>query len=144
MCAQKSKSKLLYVRQFLSPITLSLCQAPWDPRPMPFFCQLNPYSHSPYLTPSLMRWVCLFWICLKSSVSTGFAKQIMAILFTLCYSGSLVTWTVIILTTAKFIYIYKTPRCGSTDNTALLFCVQSVGFPMRSLLTQFIGTLAVA
>jgi hypothetical protein len=39
----------------------------------------------------------------KSSLfSTGFAKQIMPILRILCYNGSLVAWTVIRLTTAKF------------------------------------------
>jgi hypothetical protein len=38
----------------------------------------------------------------KSSVSTGFAKQIMPIWRILCYNGSLVTWTVVSLTTAKF------------------------------------------
>jgi hypothetical protein len=38
----------------------------------------------------------------KSSVSTGFAKQIMLILLILCYNGSVVTWTVVNLTTAKF------------------------------------------
>jgi hypothetical protein len=73
----------------------------------------------------MRRWVCLLWICLtfhqvyishilhvmknscfctthKSSVSTGFAEQIMPILHTLRYNGSLVTWTVVSLTTAKF------------------------------------------
>jgi hypothetical protein len=38
----------------------------------------------------------------KSSVSTGFAEQIMPILRVLCYNGSLVSWTVATLTTAKF------------------------------------------
>jgi hypothetical protein len=38
----------------------------------------------------------------KSSVSTGFAGQIMPILHILCCNGSLVTWTVVSLTTAKF------------------------------------------
>jgi hypothetical protein len=86
----------------------------------------NSYSHSPYVTYSLMRrWVCLLWICLtfcqlyvshlqhvvenssfcsiiKSSVSIGFAEQFMLILLILCYNGSLVTWTVVSLSTAKF------------------------------------------
>jgi hypothetical protein len=35
-------------------------------------------------------------------VSPGFAEQILTILFTLCYNGSLVTWTVVSLTAAKF------------------------------------------
>jgi hypothetical protein len=38
----------------------------------------------------------------KSSVSSGFAKQIMSFLIILYYNGSLVTWTVVSLTTAKF------------------------------------------
>jgi hypothetical protein len=38
----------------------------------------------------------------KSSVSTGFARQIMPILRILCYNGSLVTGTVVSLTAAKF------------------------------------------
>jgi hypothetical protein len=38
----------------------------------------------------------------KFSVSTGFAEQIMPILRILCHNGSLVTWTVVSLTTAKF------------------------------------------
>jgi hypothetical protein len=38
----------------------------------------------------------------KSSVRTDFAKQIMLILHILCYNSSLVTWSVMKLTTAKF------------------------------------------
>jgi hypothetical protein len=110
----------------LSPISSSWCQAPGSSRPEIFFLQLNPCSHSPYVTSSLTRgWVCLLWIGLtfvkctyrtysmllkilpfwtiyKSSVSPGFAKQIMPILFILCYNGSLVTWVVVSLATAKF------------------------------------------
>jgi hypothetical protein len=37
----------------------------------------------------------------KSSVNTGFEKQIMPVLRILCYNGSLVTWTVVSMTTAK-------------------------------------------
>jgi hypothetical protein len=70
-------------------------------------------------------WVCLLWIYLafrqvyvshiqhvienssfytthKSSVSPGFVEQIMPILRILCYNGSLITWTVVSLTAAKF------------------------------------------
>jgi hypothetical protein len=98
------------------------------PRPLrlttrDFFSQLKPCRHSPYVTSSLTSgWVCLLWICLpfrqvyvshviekfcfctiyKSSVSTGFAKQIMLILRVLCYNGRLVTWTILSLITAKF------------------------------------------
>jgi hypothetical protein len=38
----------------------------------------------------------------QSTVSTGFAKQIMSIIRSLSYNGSLVTWTVVRLTAAKF------------------------------------------
>jgi hypothetical protein len=102
----------------LRPISSSWRQAPLRPTTRMFF-QLNPCGHSPYVTFSLTRGrVCLLWICLafrqvyvshiqhvtenfsfctihKSSVSTGFAKQIMPILRVLCYNGSLVTWTVV-------------------------------------------------
>jgi hypothetical protein len=43
-----------------------------------------------------------FYNIYKSSVSPGSSKQIIPILFTLCYNGSLVNWTVVILTAAKF------------------------------------------
>jgi hypothetical protein len=68
----------------------------------------------------MRRWVCLLWICTysmllknsslyiiyKFSASTAFAKQTMSILQVLCYNGSLVTWTVVSLTTAKFKPLY--------------------------------------
>jgi hypothetical protein len=38
----------------------------------------------------------------QSSISSCFAKQIIPILRILCYNGSLATWTVVSLTTAKF------------------------------------------
>jgi hypothetical protein len=38
----------------------------------------------------------------KSSASPGFAKQVLSNILILCYNGSLVTWTVLSLTTAKF------------------------------------------
>jgi hypothetical protein len=80
--------------------------------------------------PSLTRgWVYFLWICLafrqvyvshihhavenssfctiyKSSVNTGFAKQSIPILRILWYSVSLVTWTVVSLTTAKYKPLY--------------------------------------
>jgi hypothetical protein len=43
-----------------------------------------------------------FFTIYKSSVSTGFAKQVMPILRILCYNGSVVIWTVVSLTAAKF------------------------------------------
>jgi hypothetical protein len=86
------------------------------------FLLLGPCGNRHYVTSSLTRrWVCLLWIYLtfrqayvshlqhvienssfcttyKSSVSTGFANQIIHILRILCYNGSLVTWTVVSLT----------------------------------------------
>jgi hypothetical protein len=70
----------------------------------------------------MRRWVCLLWTCLafrqmdvphvtettsfctiyKSSVSSGFAKQIMPTLPILRYNSNLFTWTIISLTAAKF------------------------------------------
>jgi hypothetical protein len=111
-----SKSELLYDWRFtttLRPMT----------RDVSFF-QLYPSGNIPYVTSSLTRrWVCLLWMYLafqvyvshiqhaienssfciiyKSSVSTGFAEQIMPILHILFYNGSLVTWTVASFTTAK-------------------------------------------
>jgi hypothetical protein len=91
-----------------------------------FVFLLNSCGNSPYVTSSLMRrWVCFLWICLafcqvyvshiehvtensslctiyKSSVSRGFATQIMPVLHILCYNDSLVIWIVINMTTAKF------------------------------------------
>jgi hypothetical protein len=45
-----------------------------------------------------------FFFCTihKSSVSTGFARQIMPVLRILHYNGNLVTWSAVSLTTAKF------------------------------------------
>jgi hypothetical protein len=91
-----------------------------------FFWQLNPYGHSPCVTSSLTRRLaCLLCICLAfvkctyhtysmllkilpltiytSPLSVQvFTMQIMPILFSLCYNGSLVTWTAVSLTAAKF------------------------------------------
>jgi hypothetical protein len=118
----RSKSELLYnwwftANQFILA-TGSLRAMTRD------FFQLNSCCDSPYVRSSLMkRWVCILWICLafcqvyishsillkilpfalhRSSVSTGFPQQIMPILCILCYSGSLVTWTIVSLTTTKF------------------------------------------
>jgi hypothetical protein len=87
------------------------------------FFQLIPCGNSPYVISSLSRrCVCLLWICLafrqayvshlkhatenssfciiyKSSVSTGFAMQIMPILRMLFYNSTVVTWTVVSLGT---------------------------------------------
>jgi hypothetical protein len=92
----------------LLSISSSWRQAPWASRPE-IFLQMNACGHSPYVTTSLTRRrACLLWICLAfstiytSSVSTGFTKQIMPILRILCYNDSLVTWTVVSFTKAKF------------------------------------------
>jgi hypothetical protein len=120
----KSKSKLLYDWQFTAN-QFCLGFKALETHDQRFF-QLNSYSNSPYVTSYLTRrWVCLLWICLafrqmyvsyiyqitenysfciiyKSSVSIGFAKQIMPILRILCYNVSLVTWIVLSLTITKF------------------------------------------
>jgi hypothetical protein len=49
----------------------------------------------------------------KSSVSTGFAEQIMPILHILRYNGSLATWMVVSLTTAKFMPPMFLPQSSS-------------------------------
>jgi hypothetical protein len=121
----QSKSKLLYDWQFTAN-QFVLASRPLRPTTRLFF-QLNSCENRPYVTSSLMRrWVCLLWIYLafrqvyishtysmllkisfvctihKSSVSTGFTEQIMPILRILRHNGSLLTWTVVGLTTAKF------------------------------------------
>jgi hypothetical protein len=123
----------------LPPISLSLLQAPWDPRseiPPPN----NPCWNSPYVTSSLARrWVCLLWIAWPfikctfhahsmsfcsthtSSVSTGFEEQIMPILHILCYNGSLVTWMVVSLTTAKFNHLIFSMSGFASSYTANMF-----------------------
>jgi hypothetical protein len=121
------KSQSYFTTGGLQPISLFWHQAPWSKQPeFPPPPQLNPCGHSPYVTSSLTRrWVCLSWIGLaflssvciahtacywkflllhyihtyKSSISPGFAKQIMPIL---CYNNSLTTLTVVSLNTAKF------------------------------------------
>jgi hypothetical protein len=123
----QSHSQSYFTTGGLSQISLSCRQALRGSRPeFFFFWQLNSCGHSP-ITSSLTRGgVCLIWIrfasplsslriahiacywkyflctIYKPSVSPGFAKQIMSSLLILCYNGSLVTWTVVSLTTAKF------------------------------------------
>jgi hypothetical protein len=125
--ANDSHSYSYFMTVSLLPISLSCLLAPWGSQPEFFFLppHLNPCGHSPYVTSFLTReWVCPLWICLafcqvyvshiqhvienspfcaiyKSLVSPGFAKQIMSVARILCYNGSLVTWTVVSLTTAK-------------------------------------------
>jgi hypothetical protein len=60
----------------------------------------------------------------KLSVSIRFAKQITLVSYTLCYNGSLVTWTVVSLTTAKF--------------KPLIFCM--TGFTLSYTANMFILT----
>jgi hypothetical protein len=123
-CTVSQSQKLLYYWLF-APISSSWSKASWDSRPEIFF-QLNSCGISPYVTSSLTRWwVCLLWICLafrqvyfshiyhvienssvctthKSFVSTRFAEKTMPILRISYYNVSLVNWTVVSLTTAKF------------------------------------------
>jgi hypothetical protein len=59
-------------------------------------------SSSVYFAHIEWYWNSSSFTIYKSSLSTGFAKQIMLILRILCYNGNLNTWTVVSLTTAKF------------------------------------------
>jgi hypothetical protein len=120
----KAKTKLLCDWQFTAK-QFVLASSLMRPTTRNVSFQLNPGGNSLYATSSLTRrWVGLLWICWafnqeyvshiqhviencsfctthKSSVSTGFAK-IMPILLILWYNGSLVTWKVVSLNTAKF------------------------------------------
>jgi hypothetical protein len=72
----------------------------------------------------------------KSSVSTGFAGQIMPILHILCCNGCLVTWTVVSLTTAKF-----KPLIVKVKVTLRLTVSQSVSLgvePHVGLMTRYL------
>jgi hypothetical protein len=116
----------------LPPVSSSWHQVPWSSRPESLFVlQLKPYTHSLCVTSSLTRRrTCILWISLafvkrtyytshmqhvienssfyniyKSSTSRGFSKPIIPILFTLCYNGSLLTWTAV-----KFkLFIFSMP-----------------------------------
>jgi hypothetical protein len=108
----------------LLPISSSWHQAPWGSLPEDFSLQLNPCSQGPYVTSSLMRgWVCLLRICLAFvkctyctySILLKFlpfalytislsvqALQSRSCLSYVCDNGSIVTWTVVSLSIAKF------------------------------------------
>jgi hypothetical protein len=128
----KSKSKLLYDWRFtINQFILASSSLRLTARN---FFQLNPCSHSLYVTSSLtIRWVCLWWIWLsfrqvyishiyhvienssfctiyKPPVSTGFVKQIMPTLHILCYNGSLVPWSAVSLTTdISYVWLHLVP-----------------------------------
>jgi hypothetical protein len=61
-----------------------------------------PFVKGTFHTYSMLLKISSFYTTHKSSVSPGFAKQIMPILCILCYNGSLVTWMAVSLTTARF------------------------------------------
>jgi hypothetical protein len=74
-------------------------------------------------------------------VSTGFAEQIMPILRILCYNGSLVTWTVVSLTTAKFKPLYYWTvselyydRHGQSSSLSVLVSSTHLGLTTKFLL----------
>jgi hypothetical protein len=85
-------------------------------------------SSSVHFTHTMLLNISSFCTTHKSSISTGFTEQIMPVLPILCYNGSLVTWTVIGLTTAKFKLqrdsLYSR-RMDHTENTAPLLLVKS-------------------
>jgi hypothetical protein len=72
-------------------------------------------------------WNFCFFTVYKSSVSAGFAKQIMPFLFILCYNGNLVAWMVVRLATVKF--------------KALIFSMS--GFALSYTANMFILTILV-
>jgi hypothetical protein len=79
-----------------------------------------------------------FFLCTiyKTSVSTGFAKQIMPILRILCYNDSLITWMVVSITTAKFkplILSMSRFALSYTANMSILVILYDLGL----LLAQF-------
>jgi hypothetical protein len=106
----KSKAELFYDW----PISLSWRQVTWDTR-SEIFSPTEPLRISPHVTsPLTSRWGYLLWICFafrqvyishaqhvaekfllftvhKSSLSTGFAEQIMHVLHILSCNGSFVT-----------------------------------------------------
>jgi hypothetical protein len=121
------KSKLCYDWQFTAN------QFVLTPSPLRFttrilFFQLKPYGYSPpwrkggfvsyvyacFLNVSIAHITCcynLFFCTIhKSSVSPGFAKQIMPILFILCYKGSLVAWMYVCLTSLSYFLCLAAPR----------------------------------
>jgi hypothetical protein len=126
---------------------------PVDTHDQGLFLQPSPCGDSPYVTSSLTRrWVWLLLICLafrqvyishmqhviensyfctiyKSSVSKGFAEQIMSILLILSYNGSLFNWMVVSLTTAKFkprIFFVSGFTLSYTTNMFTWFCMTCV------------------
>jgi hypothetical protein len=66
-----------------------------------------------------------FWAMYTSSVSTGFAERMRPILLILRYNGSLVTWTVLSLTTAKF-----KPLIFSMSGFTLSYTVMILWLPL--------------
>jgi hypothetical protein len=78
------------------------------------FFQLNPFVKRTYRSCSRLLNI------YKSSISTGFAKQITPILRILCHKGSFVTWTVVSLTAAK-----SKPLTCSVSGFAL-FCAANM------------------
>jgi hypothetical protein len=93
----------------------------------------------------------LFYTTHKSSVSTGFTEQFMPILRILCYNGSLVTWTVVGLTTAKFkplifsttllilLWPFITPQHVPPENTVFTGPLPSSGYPSVIVCTCIAG-----
>jgi hypothetical protein len=79
-----------------SPHVTSSLTRRW--RPLMYACPFSKYTFRAY---SMLLKISCFCTTRKSSVSRGFAQKIMPILRIFCYD-SLVIWTVVSLTTAKF------------------------------------------
>jgi hypothetical protein len=121
----QSQSQSYFTTGGLQPISSSWRQVSWSSREEIFFFNWTLAVADLDVTSLMRRWICLLWICLafcqvyvsyiqhvienssfctiyKSSISTGFAKQIMPILRILCYNGSVVILTVVSLNTVNF------------------------------------------
>jgi hypothetical protein len=112
-------------------------QAAWDTRPWVFLTE--PLRQSPLcnivsvLRIALIACYWKFFLCTthKSSVSRGFAKQIMPILHILFYNSSLVTWTVVSLSTLHFLCLAspcRIPRTCSFSWFCYDFCLSPAQF----------------
>jgi hypothetical protein len=74
----------------------------------------------------------------NSSASRGFAKQIMSILCILCYNGSLVTWTVVSLTVAKFkLLIFSMYEFSVLKQAVYTYTNHQTSTPARAISLRF-------
>jgi hypothetical protein len=121
-CIQSSSVESYFTTGGLPPIRSSWRQASWRSRPESvfFFCNwaftvivlvkhplFFSYKYAWLLSNVriahiLHNWKFFLLQDIQILLNPGFVKQIMPVLFILCYNGSLVNWTVVSLTAAKF------------------------------------------